>query len=902
MNSHCDVAQTINVEAYSEVGGCGRDRLRVAGLLLGGFFFVLPFCLQAGTPVVEPPPAVADTVFSHRAGFYEAPFELTIQTETPNAIVRYTLDGSPPSLEAGEFYQNPISIATTAIVRAIAFKDGLEPTNIDTSTYLFLEDVIRQPLSVDGWPRPSLSVGQGSKRHDYEMDPEIVGEGEQAEAVVRALLALPTMSLVVHQSDMWNNRGTGGFYRGDSEAPVSVEVLYPGEPERNIQSDGAVQGHSHDRLKRSLRLKFKEEFGERKFETSILREAPLHGEFAVDRFDRLILRAGNNRSWARSWNPDKTAYTMDQWYRDTQIAMTGYGSRGTFMHLYINGLYWGLYNLCERLDTWYTSANFGGEPDDWFAVSHGGDQGGIDDRWDALIRAARTDDLSDPAEYEAVASQIDLSGFIDYILVSWYIGVTDWPQNNWWAGMDLQGDGKVRFFAWDGEWCFGLGSSPPAAWVHTDFRNRVSRGRHPISYLWHGLRQNPEFMMLVADRAQRHCRNSGALTDSEANARWQRLNAFVKTAVLAESARWGDALSSQPRTVEEDWQNEVDRIDERLEGNANLLIDRMRSENYFPGVEAPTITVSGSRVEVIAPVGAQTMMVTANGSDPRVPGGDANASAVEAKELYRLDLTATTTIKARTLKDGEWSGLSEQLVVIDSIPLRLSEIMYHPAPPTDAEVAAGCFEADDFEYLRFTNIGKSPFNVENAGIVAGVRFRFPDTIVVPGESVIVARDRNAFALRYGTSHRLIGQYHDRLSNAGESLLIRDQKGGALHNFTYDDAWHPDTDGKGLALEIVNLQLPLAAWNSSENWRSVAPLNMSEISLQLMPHINPGGSRSVRVSGPGGTRITLQISEDLVGWVDHEAATIDESGAITIDLVAFNQLQSVFVRARMTVEP
>mgnify|MGYP002631592405 CR=1 FL=1 len=277
----------------------------------------------------------------------------------------------------------------------MAFQGNLEPTNIDTRTYLFLDDVIHQPADIEGWPRPNLSVGQGMARHDYEMDPRIVGEGTQAKAMKRSLLAIPTMSLVVQPDAMWNAEGNGGFYRGNHEEQVHVELLYPAQPNKTERARGAVQGHSHDRLKRSLRLKFRAEFGDSKFKTDLLQDGSVPGDSASRSFDRLILRAGNNRSWARSWNPGNTAYTMDEWYRATQVAMSGYGSRGAFVHLYLNGVYWGLYNVTERLDCWFTSEHFGGDVEQWFAISHGGNQGCDNMRWDTLINDLARSDLSD---------------------------------------------------------------------------------------------------------------------------------------------------------------------------------------------------------------------------------------------------------------------------------------------------------------------------------------------------------------------------------------------------------------------------------------------------------------------------------------------------------------------------
>jgi len=166
--------------------------------------------------------------------------------------------------------------------------------------------------------------------------------------------------------------GGSGFYFGnDVERKVSMEIL--SADGGNEQIDVGAQGHSHDRLKRSLRLNFRTEYGKREWVTSFLQDnAPLNGDSATDKHRTLILRAGNNRSWARSWNPDKTAYTIDELYRSSYVAMTGGGSRGTFVHLYLNGVYWGVYNLVERPDEQFASEYYGGDDDDWFFTNHGG--------------------------------------------------------------------------------------------------------------------------------------------------------------------------------------------------------------------------------------------------------------------------------------------------------------------------------------------------------------------------------------------------------------------------------------------------------------------------------------------------------------------------------------------------
>ena len=187
-----------------------------------------------------------------------------------------------------------------------------------------------------------------------------------------------------------------------------------------------------------------------------------------------MLRAGNNRAWSRDWNPDKTTFTEDQWYRDTQIAMTGYGSHGTFVHLYINGVYWGLYNPSERPDEAFSSRYFAGTDDDWYSLNHGGRTRGDSTRWDYLTTELIAQDLSDPANYQEFTTYLDVAGYADYLLSNWYPAVTDWPSNNWFVGSRPDTESLIRYYAWDGEWSWDVrlaGSPANGDWVHPAFQN-----------------------------------------------------------------------------------------------------------------------------------------------------------------------------------------------------------------------------------------------------------------------------------------------------------------------------------------------------------------------------------------------------------------------------------------------
>ncbi|HEY2760641.1 MAG TPA: chitobiase/beta-hexosaminidase C-terminal domain-containing protein, partial [Pirellulales bacterium] len=162
-DSQAQVYQTFNITASLGSLVNGSNVLSIAGLNQSGNlsdFLIDPLLseIRSNPPTVgymsTPTPGaanstgslgfVADTHFSVDRGFYSAPFDVAITTATAGAQIRYTLDGSAPTATTGLVYPGPIHITTTTNLRAAAFKAGYTPTDVDTETYVFLDDVIHQ--------------------------------------------------------------------------------------------------------------------------------------------------------------------------------------------------------------------------------------------------------------------------------------------------------------------------------------------------------------------------------------------------------------------------------------------------------------------------------------------------------------------------------------------------------------------------------------------------------------------------------------------------------------------------------------------------------------------------------------------------------------------------------------
>ena len=789
---------------------------------------------------------VADTKFSVNRGFFEEPFEVAIATQTPDAEIRFTTNGSPPTETNGQVYQGPIPIAGTTVLRAAAFKPGYNPTNVDTQTYLFLDDVIRQP----------------------NMDRAVVDSPAYSGIIKEALRSIPTLSVVMDAADMF---GVDGVYHSDTEKGGSVELIDP-EGREGFQIDCAIERHSNASPKTSLRLKFKREFGPAKLRYPLFESAPLHSDSAVDEFDRIILRSGKNQSWTSGRFKDLVTYVEDQWVRDSQIAMSGVGSHGTFVHFYINGVYWGLYNPAERPDAWFMSAHEGNEREDYFSTNfnitegHGDHLYGDPARFDRMMELATAKDLEDPENYAEFGSLVDLEDYADYVILFWFCGFGDGVNNNWYAGNRNTPPGPFRFFMWDGEFIFLTTASPSgyvSAWVPPYFFNN-SLAYTPIVRVWQALYATSDFRILFADRVYKHCFNGGALTDANSRKRLEVLAESIEDAVIGESARWGGG-----RTRNNQWRSAVAVLDGKMAGNVQVFMNALSGrEGLYPQVDPPVFNQHGGRVSPgfeLTINGLGTIYYSLDGQDPRLPGGSLSPNA----RIYGqpIELTRNSHVMARVLAGGEWSARAAARFVVHPPAdyLRITEIMYHPPDPPMGDPEA--------EFVELRNIGAPVLDLEGIRFTKGIEFEFPAFQIGRNQCVLVARNRAAFQARYGTLANVAGEYAKKLNNAGERIRLEDSAGETILDFRYEDHWFPSTDGGGYSLVHRD---PVGAapgsWGDKQIWRpSRYPGGIPAISLS--PNLVPDGIVD--------TKDLLDFLDRRRGWVSEHPPDFNYDDAIDL---------------------
>ncbi len=305
---------------------------------------------------------VAEVQFSTSRGFYDAPFSVALSTTTAGATIHYTLDGSDPTPTDGVVYTAPVPVSTTAMLRAVAFLTGSVATPSVTHTYIFLDDVVQQ--SIANQPPEYLFPSA-----DYDMDPEVVNNPAYAGTITDDLKSIPTLSIVTDVDHLFGPENGIYVHRTghgvEWERPTSVELIRTdGAPGFQINCGIRIQG-GVSRLsslgKYSFRLLFKSIYGPSKLTYPLFPGSP------VDSFDTVTLTAGHNKTWAAGGADAQ--YIHDTWVKDAQLDMGQVASHSTYVHLYLNGRYWGLYRPTERPSAAFLASYFGGNEEDYDALS-----------------------------------------------------------------------------------------------------------------------------------------------------------------------------------------------------------------------------------------------------------------------------------------------------------------------------------------------------------------------------------------------------------------------------------------------------------------------------------------------------------------------------------------------------
>ena len=809
---------------------------------------------------------VEDPAFSVDRGFFTDQFQLQLSTVTDGAEIRYTLDGSPPSPNRGLIYSGPVSIAGTQVVRAMAHKAGFQPTNVATQTYIFPDDVASQTRP-SGYP---TSWG-GEPRADYDMDTQITRSRQYSARLQRGLRDIPTLSVTGEADDFF---GPNGIYvdtqNRSIEASVSAEYFHPDPTNDGVNIEGGFQidcgvklqgGASRNpgsSIKHSLSLRFRDLYGPGKL------NYPVFEGTSVTTFDSIHLRAMYNNSWHHSNSGQRARATMirDQWARDCMIAMgNADGGHGHFVHLYLNGLYWGVYNLHERLENDHYAAYNGFEDNEVLGLNPGrltSEESSSFNSMKSLVANTRT-------TWARIQRVIDVDNYIDFVIAEYFGRNADLKNNdNWRAAGGGAANAPWRFYCWDTERILEdeTNTSAPS-----------NSGALDGALIFDDLERFREFRVRFADRAYKHLFHGGALTNLANRNRFQKYADQIDTAIICESARWGDDRSGGGSngnyTRDENWTRAVYGTPGgpgTSPGNGVLgswfptsgtnRTDRMistwrsrrfsgTSDTYLGTIQPPLFTVNGGTQHggdiptggtLSATASSGSIYYTTDGTDPRLEGGNLSPGAILLSGQITLPSSGLVRMRARVGGGDSWSPLSEALFYLErratASDLRITEINYNAVPASALEARDGAnlsvprlFGGGDFEFIEISNVSDSAVTLNGVQFTDGITFTFPVINLQPAGYVVIVADLEGFETRYGTGLPVAGQYSGALNNGGERISLVTSDGSSIQDFVYDDGgtWPGRADGIGSSLEVID---PASDYDNSENWRSSSEYNGS----------------------------------------------------------------------------
>lgn len=556
-----------------------------------------------------------DIGFSVSGGFYRDSLQLELYSFLADAVIYYTLDGSEPDPKGNSartfLYQDPLTLVdcshqpnVISLVKTTNYFWPGPPKGV-----VFKGTPVKARAFVQGEP-----VGY-SCAHTYFLSPDAPDR-----------YSLPVVSLTTSPENLFDKKKgiyvpgdryregvirSGNYYgRGAAWEREAYLEFYEADGRLVLNQNIGIRIHGNITRawpQKSLRLYARSEYGKARF------QYPFFSDRCQEEYKRLLLRsAGNDMRLA--FFRDALAHRLLE--DTTSLDLQAYRP----VIVFINGEYWGIHNLRERLDNHYLASKYGVDKEDVVvlegnAVLNDG-QPGDQNHYKDMLAFLRSHEITDPEVYAQMNTLMDMENFIDYQIAEIYFANTDWPFNNvmfWRLKTEAYNpdapyglDGRWRWMVFDTDYGFGLAENPE----HNTLSWAVSTDEW-ATVLLRTLLENPQF------RAQFIARFSAHLNITFAPARVLSFVDGIQAALAPEMAehlqRW-PYISSVKR-----WKENVDVIRDFARRRPDCVREHLR--NRFKLESAALVSISGSLpvAGTVAVNGLETGLPFAGKFFPRIP-------------------------------------------------------------------------------------------------------------------------------------------------------------------------------------------------------------------------------------------------------------------------------------------
>jgi hypothetical protein len=383
--------------------------------------------------------------FSMPGGIYQDVNQVKLQNIISKNSIYYTLNGNSPTTESIQYNGEVLNLTNALCSEANISQIQISPADL------------YKPPTTD---IPKCIVIRAASFDEYgNRTSEVVTNSFFIKKLGIDHLALPIVSISAEHNDLFDYYTgilvpgqyfhpdypdwSGNYYQRGTEWERQVFVEYY-EPSNNQGFRQVCGLRAHGNYGRRLPQKFlafyaREEYGKSKFSYKIFPENPLES------YKRLVLKPFST-SWSTSGIDD---YICNKIAANLNIDFIS--SKPVI--LYINGEYWGIYYIQEKIDNRYIEDRFGIDKDSVDVIDnwYGFPAEGSGDNFIALYDFVKNNDFTVDSNYSALENWIDIENFIDYQIFEIFIANLDWPLNNMKCWRERKENAKFRWIFNDGD-------------------------------------------------------------------------------------------------------------------------------------------------------------------------------------------------------------------------------------------------------------------------------------------------------------------------------------------------------------------------------------------------------------------------------------------------------------------
>lgn len=373
------------------------------------------FCLASVLVWSQNPPVDSldlplELQFVPAGGFYHQGVE--VELIAPQGDIYYTVDGSKPTTRS-KAYRGPIQLDKTTVIRAIAISED-KTSDLKGNTYF-----IDEPDT--DFPIVSLGITP------YLLFDPYKGIFMQGSRAVDSLWQKPG-------ANFWTRR----------EFPLQVEI-YEGDGQcvyNNMSGFRLFGGMSRLFPQKSLALVARNRYGQKRF------DYPVFGEKGPKKFKYLVLRNSGSDFGKSHFRDGLMTGLLEDWDLDKQAFRPA--------HVYINGKYWGIFNIREKVNRYFIESHNDVDKDSLDLIEHRQTlKRGSKREYLRFIEFVEGSDLRQADQYAYISSKMEVENYMDHQIAQIYFDNQDAGGNiKFWRPQT--DDGRWRWILFDTDWGFGL--------------------------------------------------------------------------------------------------------------------------------------------------------------------------------------------------------------------------------------------------------------------------------------------------------------------------------------------------------------------------------------------------------------------------------------------------------------